>query len=217
MNTRYMSLRKQADLIPIEDILNHFKIKHDKNFSYLLNCPFPHHSYDSTPSFKIYIETNSFYCFGCKSAGGVSFFVKHMLGCSVEKALDYCAANFNLSTYSLAKTFHTWAKKLDTKETEIDGSLIITNFEHKISKLGRQILSLNVEACYTQMLLVEISNFYDMFDCLSQDFLHKTLNKQEFELQAEDIFSKLLFTYSKWVTKVLANAAESSLEELTPF
>lgn len=217
MENKYLAIRRQADLIPMKDILNHFHIKHDSNFSFLLNCPFPHHSHDSTPSFKIYENTNSFYCFGCKAAGGTSFFVKNMLDVSLNKALDYCAVNFNLKSYSLAKSFHSWAKKIDNKELEIDRNLIVTEAEHNISAIGRKVLALKVDACYTNLLMLEISNFYEQFDCLSNDFINKLISKESFECDCKTISNNLLITYKTWFLKAYVKDAENPLEELTPF
>lgn len=40
-------------------------------------CPFNDHQ-DRTPSFSLYPETQSYYCFGCRRSGSASWFKKEM-------------------------------------------------------------------------------------------------------------------------------------------
>lgn len=44
---------------------------------YIATCPFPDHQ-DNTPSFVMYTETNSYFCFGCRKSGTASWFKKEM-------------------------------------------------------------------------------------------------------------------------------------------
>lgn len=59
---------KQANSIPIFNVLKIYGIKLDELNKKTI-CPFPQHK-ERTPSFNVYPDTNSFYCFGCKEAGG---------------------------------------------------------------------------------------------------------------------------------------------------
>lgn len=52
---------------------------------YRTNCPFPSHN-DKTPSFVAFLETNSFFCFGCQTGGGPVQFVMHYEGVSKQEA-----------------------------------------------------------------------------------------------------------------------------------
>ena len=56
------------------------------------NCPFWDHQ-DDTPSFTIYIKTNSFYCFGCGRGGGPIEFIKHIEHCDASQAADIINGN----------------------------------------------------------------------------------------------------------------------------
>ena len=49
-------------------------------------CPFPNHS-DTNPSFVVYPETQSFYCFGCKRGGSAIDYVMHRDGVTASEAI----------------------------------------------------------------------------------------------------------------------------------
>jgi len=51
------------------------------------SCPF--HQGDRTPSFTVYPETQTFYCFGCEVWGDVVDFLKRMRNCSSEEAVAF--------------------------------------------------------------------------------------------------------------------------------
>ena len=44
---------------------------------YIATCPFPDHD-DSTPSFVMYVDTDSYHCFGCNKSGSASWFKREM-------------------------------------------------------------------------------------------------------------------------------------------
>ena len=77
---------QQALLIPIESIINqHIRLrKSGKNLIGL--CPFHNEKY---PSFFIYPETNSFYCFGCQKGGNVINLIRILYGYSFKDAVKY--------------------------------------------------------------------------------------------------------------------------------
>ena len=58
---------------------------------FVANCPLPNHD-DSTPSFHVYPDTNSFYCFGCKRGGDIFNFVQEMDEVDFTVALRELAA-----------------------------------------------------------------------------------------------------------------------------
>jgi hypothetical protein len=53
--------------------------------TYKCKCPFHE---DSTPSMVIYVDTNSFFCFGCQAAGDTAKFLALMYGMPYEKARE---------------------------------------------------------------------------------------------------------------------------------
>lgn len=44
---------------------------------FIAQCPFPDHE-DRTPSFVMYQDDQSYYCFGCKKSGTASWFKREM-------------------------------------------------------------------------------------------------------------------------------------------
>ena len=58
-------------------------------------CPFPHHK-DSSPSFRIYEKTNSFYCFGCGCSWNVVNFIALMEDTTTKEAYKRFISIFNL-------------------------------------------------------------------------------------------------------------------------
>jgi hypothetical protein len=77
---------QEALRVPIEDIASqHTKLrKSGKNLVGL--CPLHNEKH---PSFYIYPETNSFFCYGCKKGGNVINFVKLLYGYSFGEAVKW--------------------------------------------------------------------------------------------------------------------------------
>jgi len=66
-------LIKQANSVDLLTVFRHYGINVDEYTKCI--CPFSFHSNEKTASFKYYKNTNSFFCFGCKSGGGPVNFV----------------------------------------------------------------------------------------------------------------------------------------------
>src|ERR1700744_449780 len=67
-------LISQANSADILAVLRQYGVRVDE-YNNKCICPFSFHANEKTASFKYYKDTNSFYCFGCKSGGGVVNFV----------------------------------------------------------------------------------------------------------------------------------------------
>lgn len=77
-------------------VLNHFGIDWPSGVSHI-RCPIlPHTLSDSTPSFKVYTETNSFYCFGCKAAGSPLEFIMAFKGMKLKEAVKFLLSTFEV-------------------------------------------------------------------------------------------------------------------------
>lgn len=69
---------------PIEHLMEQETRNTGKNL--ISRCPFHQ---DKNPSFYIYPETNSFYCFGCNKGGNVINFTEIKYGYSFKQAVEY--------------------------------------------------------------------------------------------------------------------------------
>lgn len=72
--------------LPITKVLAHYNIKPDKNNH--IKCPFHQ---DDKPSCKIYLDTNTYNCFGCGKTGDVIQFIQDYEKCSKHEALKIAA------------------------------------------------------------------------------------------------------------------------------
>jgi len=75
---------QQALAVPIESLINQPLRKSGKALVGL--CPFHQ---EKTPSFFIYPESNSFYCYGCNQGGNVINFVRLLYSYSFKEAVQY--------------------------------------------------------------------------------------------------------------------------------
>lgn len=70
----------------ILDILRKYQVPLEQvGTRYKANCPLPKHL-DNNPSFVVYPETESFYCFSCNRGGGALSFIMYMEGISRDEA-----------------------------------------------------------------------------------------------------------------------------------
>ncbi|MFA4998608.1 MAG: CHC2 zinc finger domain-containing protein [Candidatus Paceibacterota bacterium] len=83
---------KQAASAPIEMIADQNGIKLRKSGRSLVGlCPFHE---DRRPSFCIYPDTNSFYCYGCQKGGDAIKFVELLYGYSFREAVEFLDNNY---------------------------------------------------------------------------------------------------------------------------
>ena len=85
--TFFKNLINRANSIPITFIFKLYGIRlseYNKN----TKCPFPSHKggKENSASFLYYPETNSFYCFGCKTVGSCANFIANMDKTTLAKA-----------------------------------------------------------------------------------------------------------------------------------
>ena len=80
---KFQDLLKRAKDVPIEEVV---RMAGHEIRMWFLNCPF--HD-DGSASLKIYPDTNTFHCFGCKAGSSTIDFVMMSNGCSLAQAVDY--------------------------------------------------------------------------------------------------------------------------------
>lgn len=86
-NKNSIILAEDVKHIPIETLHDFAKIKRSrKGFSAI--CPI--HKED-TPSFHVFTENNSFYCFGCNANGDVIDFIQRLHGLNFKQAINFLA------------------------------------------------------------------------------------------------------------------------------
>lgn len=76
--------RKWEQLQIVDAVSRYVEVKNPK---YNIKCPLPGHE-DRSPSFHIYEETNSFYCFGCNRGGQPINFIMLMENCDFKTAIQ---------------------------------------------------------------------------------------------------------------------------------
>ena len=72
----YKELINKANSVPLNHVFRHYGYKIDEQ-NRKMTCPFPFHKNgkESTSSFWFYPQTNSFWCFGCKTGNYATDFV----------------------------------------------------------------------------------------------------------------------------------------------
>ena len=79
----------------IKEVISNLTGKEMQSSDSNILCPLQEHD-DTAPSFKVYPETNSFYCFGCKVGGSVIDFVMHYERISTLEAARFLASQYNI-------------------------------------------------------------------------------------------------------------------------
>jgi len=82
--------------LDMRKVFTHFHIRYPMHVSHI-RCPFPEHGATGrTPSFKYYLLTNTFYCWGCKKGGSNIEFVMNMKQVSRVEAIKFLVKHFDL-------------------------------------------------------------------------------------------------------------------------
>jgi DNA primase len=74
--------------VPINHVVK--AIGAEANHCLMVRCPKPSHKKnDRTPSLRLFLETNSWYCFPCGLGGSVIDLVMHFTNCDFKSSLNY--------------------------------------------------------------------------------------------------------------------------------
>ena len=103
---------------PIEEVISSYVVLKRTGSTLKGLCPFHN---ERTPSFTVYPNTNSFYCYGCQSGGDVVTFIK------TAENLDYIEAVKFLADRS-------------------GMSMPDTGYDDSVEKLRRTVMAINREA-----------------------------------------------------------------------
>lgn len=94
--------------VQLADILTLYHLQPDR--AGFLHCPF--HSGDRSPSLKVYLDQNTWHCFGCGKSGTVIDFVMEMERCSFVDALKKLDADFHLGLSDSKESYRNYRKRL---------------------------------------------------------------------------------------------------------
>jgi hypothetical protein len=122
----YQELILRANTVSILRIINHYGIR-TEDASRVITCPLKSHNggRERTPSFKFWIDTNTFYCFGCKAGSKPVDFVALMDGINRSKAAFKIIDIFNNEIGDIILDKEDYSKKM---EIMMDFSNTIRNF-----------------------------------------------------------------------------------------
>lgn len=83
----YKDLIRQANTVPLVRIFKHYGLRLDENNKKCI-CPFTSHNggRENSASFNFYPQTNTFWCFGCKTGIGGTDFIAAMENITKVKA-----------------------------------------------------------------------------------------------------------------------------------
>jgi hypothetical protein len=93
----YKALINKANTVPLQTVFTWYKVPINKNNKRAIICPFKSHQggRESSGSFYFYPDTNTFWCFGCKTGTKPCDFVAAMDNCTKVKAAYKICDNFS--------------------------------------------------------------------------------------------------------------------------
>lgn len=150
---------------------------------YKAHCPFSDHKEDSEPSFIIYMDTNSFYCFGCRKGGSILQWLIHPHG----RNMHFVDAVKHLADIAGIGLYNDPVSALEKIGEEIEEELQLDNnvlgkdeLNIIISRLGYQRIK---DSNFNSQEIAFMDEIYQELD----DTLHK-LNKDDDILKVKDYF-----------------------------
>ena len=87
-------LEQLRNACPLEEIARTYVDLKRRGRTYVCNCPF--HS-EKTPSFTVFPDTQSFYCFGCGAGGDVITFIQQIENLDFMDAVKLLAQNSGMT------------------------------------------------------------------------------------------------------------------------
>ena len=103
--------QRVKESVRLADVLSLYHLQPDR--AGFLHCPF--HSGDRSPSLKVYLDQNTWHCFGCGKSGTVIDFVMEMERCSFVDALKKLDADFHLGLSDSRESYRNYRKRLSER------------------------------------------------------------------------------------------------------
>lgn len=158
----YRDLINRANTVPLKKIFKHYRLRLDENNKKIV-CPFSFHKggRESSGSFYFYPQTNTFWCFGCKT--GVA-------GCDLVAGLENCGK------------VKAAIKILELFDSDADDDNIFDkqNFSQKLeimmefSNLVRKFLHENIDN-KSRVFIEHICSVYDELNLKHKDLSNEAL------------------------------------------
>jgi hypothetical protein len=126
----YINLIEKANSVTLQSVFDLCKIEINQENN-KIRCPLPNHARDNTPSFFYYHDTNTFYCFGCKTG---------------RLPVDFLANYKNISKQEAARLILSKIDSLanDTPKQSIDDYLKKKEILIEFSNMIRSVRSNNI-------------------------------------------------------------------------
>lgn len=102
---------------PVEEVISSYVVLKRAGSTFKGLCPFHN---ERTPSFTVYPNTNSFYCFGCQNGGDVVTFIKNIENLDYVEAVKFLADRAGMAMHE-------------------------SGYDDSVEKLRRTVLSINRE------------------------------------------------------------------------
>lgn len=138
--------QRVKESVRLADVLSLYHLQPDR--AGFLHCPF--HSGDRSPSLKVYLDQNTWHCFGCGKSGTVIDFVMEMERCSFVDALKKLDADFRLELSDSKESYRNYRQRLSQRRRE--------EIERKIKKDALEIKIAQRRALWLKIKSFEVSS-----------------------------------------------------------
>jgi len=179
-----MQIPEIKNRLPITKVLAHYGIKPDKNNH--IKCPFHQ---DDKPSCKIYLDTNTFHCFGCGATGDQVEFCVKMEGDkhkgilkAAELAGEIPEETIQKSAMGIASSGKT-AKEADQAKEQANYNALFDKFKESLPRspkaleyLKQRRLLSEAEASATEVGYNSGSYYNKLKECITFPLKDKTGN-----------------------------------------
>lgn len=173
----YKDIINRANSISIINVFKHYGLRLDENNRKII-CPFISHQggRENTPSFWVYPQTNTFWCFGCKIGVGCCDFVAEMDNITKTKAAFKILDLFNSdSSEESVINRQNFSEKLE----------IMMDFSNTVREARRLYLDEK-----SQKYIEYVCSVYDALNAKHKDLSNEALRSIVDQLKLE-ILSKI--------------------------
>lgn len=103
--------QRVKESVRLADVLSLYHLQPDR--AGFLHCPF--HSGDRSPSLKVYLDQNTWHCFGCGKNGTVIDFVMQMERCSFTDAIKKLDSDFHIGLSDNKESYRSYRQRLSER------------------------------------------------------------------------------------------------------